>query len=45
MKQGFEIDSCKLSFEKASELGKTLGRGGVALADNATAFTKKCVTR
>ena len=45
MKDILEAGSEKLSFEKASELGKTLSRGGITLADSRTAFTKKCALR
>lgn len=31
----------KSPFEKASELGKTLSRGGITLSDNDTAFPKR----
>tara|TARA_Y100000310_G_scaffold237068_1_gene240326 strand:+ start:4594 stop:4731 length:138 start_codon:yes stop_codon:yes gene_type:complete len=45
MKEILNTDNGKLSFEKASELGKTLSRGGITLADNVTAFTKKYAFR
>jgi hypothetical protein len=31
----------KFNLEKASELGKTLSKGGTLLSDNAPAFSKK----
>lgn len=31
-----------LSSEKASELGKTLSKGGIRLPDSQTAFSKRC---
>lgn len=31
----------KFDLEKASELGKTLSKGGTSLSDNAPAFRKK----
>ena len=36
------FENCsKFDLEKASELGKTLSKGGIALSDNAPAFCKK----
>ena len=45
MKTDFVSENGKLSFEKASELGKTLSRGGIALTDTMTAFSKKCASK
>ena len=36
----FEV--AELSSEKASELGKTLSKGGITRSDSETAFPKKC---
>ncbi len=36
----FEV--AELSSEKASELGKTLSKGGITRADSETAFPKRC---
>ncbi len=41
MTMDISLEYSKLSLEKASELGKTLSRGGIALADNQTAFVKR----
>lgn len=32
----------RISSEKASELGKTLSKGGIIRSDSETAFRKKC---
>ena len=45
MRTNFVSENGKLSFDKASELGKTLSRGGIILTDAQTAFSKKCVGR
>ena|GEM_PF-6296085 len=36
----FEV--AELSSEKASELGKTLSKGGITRSDSETAFAKRC---
>ncbi len=35
------LESFGLSFEKASELGRTLSKGGITKPDSETAFLKK----
>mgnify|MGYP007032888429 FL=1 len=35
------VEGRELSLAKASELGKTLSRGGITLADDLTAFQKR----
>ena len=36
------FEMAELSSEKASELGKTLSKGGITRADSETAFPKRC---
>ncbi|MCK4883838.1 MAG: hypothetical protein KAS30_03145 [Candidatus Diapherotrites archaeon] len=36
------FEMAELSSEKASELGKTLSKGGITRSDSETAFPKRC---
>jgi len=37
-----QLETADLSSEKASELGKTLSKGGIRRPDSDTAFPKRC---